>query len=430
MNEATRVWKPGAALDLAFDTNVAPHERQPRIAMMGEFSAGKTTLINLLLGEELLPTRVTATLLPPVWMTYGPRAAAYVDIHGGQHEIAFDEIDGLPLDEVRYIKLFLDSEILREFDFIDTPGISDPNTPDRFRAEMVEYVDAVIWCTHATQAWRESERSLWVTIPEKQQANSILLATRSDKLAERDRARVHARLRREAGTSFRDIIMFSAVDAARACEMDQGQDLFASSGGEALINTLRAIARDLKPAINGIDGASESASAVILPMPVAVVRPRRVRSLENADPARVHAADVVAIAASPAAEHAPGQDALSDVLNLSQYLVSPQTEAAPVDVAAERIAATDRPDTHAAREEEDVSDILGDLRAASQHAETVDFTEDEADAVSTAGEEWISVRALWHETLAEAEVATVPDLLETLDRFFSELDRRGFGVGA
>ena len=430
MNEATRVWKPGAALDLAFDTDVSPKDRQPRIAMMGEFSAGKTTLINLLLGEELLPTRVTATLLPPVWMTYGPRAAAYVDVHGGQHEIAFEDIDTLPLDEVRYIKLFLDAEILREFDFIDTPGISDPNTPDRFRAEMVEYVDAVIWCTHATQAWRESERSLWVTIPEKQQTNSILLATRSDKLAERDRARVHARLKREAGSSFRDIIMFSAVDAARACEMEHGEDLFANSGGEALINTLRAIARDIKPAIRAADGTEDTSSAVILPMPVAVVRPRRVRSLENADPARVHAADVVAMPGAPTPERAREQADGSDVLNLSQYLVSSPPEATPA-MAPE----LDQSDTYSleaqfAREQAEVSDILGDLEAASRHAETVDFADEgsAADPVETG--DWISVRALWRETLADAEVATVPDLLDTLDRFFSELDRRGFGVGA
>ncbi|MCX8508937.1 MAG: dynamin family protein, partial [Rhodobacteraceae bacterium] len=34
--------------------------RKPCIALMGEFSAGKTTLINFLLGDDVLPTRVTA----------------------------------------------------------------------------------------------------------------------------------------------------------------------------------------------------------------------------------------------------------------------------------------------------------------------------------------------------------------------------------
>ena len=52
-------------------TAVADTEaRKPRIAIMGEFSAGKSTLCNILLGQAPLPMRVTATRLPPVLMTY------------------------------------------------------------------------------------------------------------------------------------------------------------------------------------------------------------------------------------------------------------------------------------------------------------------------------------------------------------------------
>ena len=40
--------------------------RKPVIALMGEFSAGKSTLLNLLVGRNILPTQVTATRMPPV----------------------------------------------------------------------------------------------------------------------------------------------------------------------------------------------------------------------------------------------------------------------------------------------------------------------------------------------------------------------------
>ena len=45
--------------------------RKPRIALMGEFSAGKSTLANMLVGAQHLPVQVTATQLPPVWISQG-----------------------------------------------------------------------------------------------------------------------------------------------------------------------------------------------------------------------------------------------------------------------------------------------------------------------------------------------------------------------
>ena len=44
-------------------------EKRPLVALMGEFSAGKSTLSNLLIGKQALPVNVTATQLPPVWMS-------------------------------------------------------------------------------------------------------------------------------------------------------------------------------------------------------------------------------------------------------------------------------------------------------------------------------------------------------------------------
>ena len=44
---------------------VQRHARKPRILVAGEFSAGKSTIINRLLGFELLPENVTSTSLPP-----------------------------------------------------------------------------------------------------------------------------------------------------------------------------------------------------------------------------------------------------------------------------------------------------------------------------------------------------------------------------
>ena len=64
-------------------TNEFPVTR-PVIALMGEFSAGKSTLANLLLGEGRSPVQVTATQLPPVWFSYGSEAPYKVDLDGNE----------------------------------------------------------------------------------------------------------------------------------------------------------------------------------------------------------------------------------------------------------------------------------------------------------------------------------------------------------
>lgn len=268
----------------------------PRLGLMGEFSAGKTTLINFLLGEEILPTRVTATQMPPVWLSYGPRSAHYVTTDGAREDITFDAIGTIEVEGVRYVRVYCEAEILKDFDLIDTPGISDPNIPDAYRQAVVDFVDGVIWCTHAPQAWRESERSAWVAMPDRLFATSILLATRSDKLAEKDRARVQARLRHEAGGLFGEIIMFSTLDAIRACEMDGGDALFAASGAERLVAALHEVADGISDA-NGAAGAraAEPASAVIVPLPPASVRPARVSRVGSAERQRLNPEDAGAM---------------------------------------------------------------------------------------------------------------------------------------
>ena len=57
-------------------------EPRPRVALMGEFSAGKSTLSNLLVGRSALPVNVTATQLPPVWMSYGDEQPYRVGLDG------------------------------------------------------------------------------------------------------------------------------------------------------------------------------------------------------------------------------------------------------------------------------------------------------------------------------------------------------------
>lgn len=258
--------------------------RKPRIALMGEFSAGKSTLSNLLLGARPLPEKVTATRVSPVWMSHGADAPYRVDIDGSTEPVSLDHLEEIPVNETRMIRMFMQADILEVCDLIDFPGISDPNMSSSVWERMLTEVDAVIWCTHATQAWRQSEAAVWDTIPDMVRKHSILLITRFDKLTtDNDRRRVFKRVLRETKDLFGGTFPISLIQALEAGEDQVKWD---ASGAGPFVNHLiemietvsKLAARSQEPLYNIANGSD-------IPEPVvAPVAPRRVaRALDAGD---------------------------------------------------------------------------------------------------------------------------------------------------
>ncbi len=211
-------------------------KRKPRIALMGEFSAGKSTLSNLLLGVKALPEKVTATRLPPVWITYGDTPAFSENINGKTSSISLSNLEDISVEETRAIHLSFKSDLLQICDIIDFPGISDPNMSADVWQRMLPEVDCILWCTHATQAWRQSEAAVWDTIPQAIRDKSILLVTRFDKLvSEKDRSRVMRRLEMETEGLFMARFPISLL---QAIEAEDDFDLWVSSGANDFINCM------------------------------------------------------------------------------------------------------------------------------------------------------------------------------------------------
>ena len=104
-----------------------PTTRHPRVALMGEFSAGKSTLSNLLIGKPALPVNVTATQLPPVWISYGDDVPYRIGLDGEEEDVD-PSLSGISVHDTRYIRIFTEAKFLEHCDLIDMPGISDPNT--------------------------------------------------------------------------------------------------------------------------------------------------------------------------------------------------------------------------------------------------------------------------------------------------------------
>jgi hypothetical protein len=266
---------------------VAEAVQKPRVVLMGEFSAGKSTLSNLLVGAAALPVNVTATQLPPVWISKGDEAPYRVGLDGEEYDIDLNRLGEVSVDDTSHIRIFRDAKILDICDLIDMPGISDPNMAADVWQRMVHHADIVLWCTHATQAWRQSEAAVWATMPRDLQQRSLLLLTRMDRiLSERDRSRVIRRVEKETLGLFRRVVPVSLLKALEAGEdASKWEESGAADLSDAMVDLIdevasgktgRTVSRVRSRAAPGIE-ASLGEDMSQPPKPKRVVMPTRVR---------------------------------------------------------------------------------------------------------------------------------------------------------
>lgn len=216
---------------------------KPCIALMGEFSAGKSTLANLLIGSAPLPVRIIATQLPPVMISYGTGAPYRVDMDGSQTPVDLLALDDLDLNTTVYLQLFCAEPLLMHCDLLDMPGISDPNMASDVWERMIDRADGVLWCSHAVQAWRQSEAAVWDDMPSHLHQRSLLLLTQIDKVnSPTDRARILTRVSRETAGLFRKVLPISLLIATQ--EQDN-YERWAQSGANELVESLVTLLNDL-----------------------------------------------------------------------------------------------------------------------------------------------------------------------------------------
>ncbi|MEL6520634.1 MAG: dynamin family protein [Pseudomonadota bacterium] len=231
----------------------------PRVLIAGEFSAGKSTLANLLVGADLIPTSVLATHLPPVEFSYGKSGQAHASWWDTRVDVTFDRLDFQALSAVEpdYISLTAESPFLEKIRLADTPGTGDPAMMVDMMQSVARHSDVLIWCTNAVQSWKESERRTWSELPERLRKHAVLLVTHMDLPAIRKgRQRVLDRLNRLAGDDFAQIIPFSAPDAALAISEGNVRDeeMWNSSGGGPLVDQVNKLAVAARQDANELAG--------------------------------------------------------------------------------------------------------------------------------------------------------------------------------
>jgi hypothetical protein len=119
-----------------------------RVAIAGRLKAGKSTLVNALIGRRVAPTAAGECTRVVTRFRYGP--ADRIDVvtrDGDRRSLPLDEDGmvparlGVPAARIAYVDVALTSDRLRDLTVVDTPGLASTDTAGSARAEQAVGID-------------------------------------------------------------------------------------------------------------------------------------------------------------------------------------------------------------------------------------------------------------------------------------------------
>ncbi len=151
---------------------IAARERLARpltIAIMGEFSAGKSTFVNALLGEAVAPMGVLPTTNTINVFRRGTGRGARVHYRDGSiATVSANELDAYlrnlddkEADRIRHLEIDRVGERMGDAAVVDTPGLNAlDDYHEKVAREFIEEADAVVWIFSATQGGTATEAGI------------------------------------------------------------------------------------------------------------------------------------------------------------------------------------------------------------------------------------------------------------------------------
>jgi small GTP-binding protein len=211
------------------------------LVVVGEFNHGKSTFVNALLGETVLPVGVTPTTAAIHHLKYAEKPEATVVFQSGKRDsIPFEDTrkfavgGGSSPDEIDYLEVGYPAPLLKErILLVDTPGVNDLSLQ---RADItysyIPRADAVLFLLDAGQILKESERQfLNEKLLKASRDKIVFVITKWDILNEDEKKEALAYARTQLVNLVKDPVVFP-VSSETAL---QGKEGYAQSGMPGLL---------------------------------------------------------------------------------------------------------------------------------------------------------------------------------------------------
>lgn len=208
-----------------------PAFRQGRmsVVVLGEFNHGKSTVVNALLGEEILPVGITPTTAVITHLVYGdkPRAEIQPPRGGARTPIAYETMgkaikhENDEGSEPEYVEIQYPNALLADsLVLVDTPGVNDIS---RQKVEItygyVPKADVILYVLDATQVLKKSEITfIKERLLKANRERIIFVLGKTDALSPQDLGEVetYARERLTALIGPVELFAFSGREALKA----------------------------------------------------------------------------------------------------------------------------------------------------------------------------------------------------------------------
>lgn len=222
------------SLNLLIDTL----NESPLIAVIGQFSSGKSTFLNALLGQDILPSGLTPVTAKAVRLKFAKMPLLSVKfINGSESLLASSDLAELNKlgEQISGMTLYAPSEILKEINFIDTPGLNSLRDADTKETKnTLKKVSGAIWLSLANNAAKASELESIKEILKVNDLKAICLINQKDKLSEEELESLLKHAGQTYGELFEDIIAISSKQALLGITNNDKGLLEASNFNEAL----------------------------------------------------------------------------------------------------------------------------------------------------------------------------------------------------
>lgn len=179
---------------------------KPLIAVMGYFDAGKSSLINAIIEQDILPADLGPLTSAPIYLRYIDDRPHYLNetayviskddtwsLNDCFNEVRMNEICflkgdpsliekfgarvGENIEEVKAVLVYVESEILKHCILVDLPGMGsgDRTLDDEFSIGMTTEIDAMVYLSPANGFLRGGELDFFMDVIDKFQFSSTEL---------------------------------------------------------------------------------------------------------------------------------------------------------------------------------------------------------------------------------------------------------------
>lgn len=211
---------PSTGLKILFNKLLRRSKYPMEVAIVGQFSSGKSTFLNALLSKDILPTGITPVTSKVNFINYADEYKLKVSYKNGINEYhALETIADFTdqrksTQDIKYLTLYAPMDILKDISFVDTPGLNSQSLSDtQSTKNILRDVDGIIWLTLIDNAGKESEAEILKEYLDNFKDKSLCVLNQKDKFNTQDIEKTLQYIKSQFSDFFSDVIPISSKDA-------------------------------------------------------------------------------------------------------------------------------------------------------------------------------------------------------------------------